>query len=274
MIKGRDYTSRKEIPVPRNLVEKWMSCIANHPDMLLLFCKNLDAPIRPVQPEQICSNWNPMPSGLSYLVASVPSLKDLARHCNGGDNGRKLTDRCYWSRPSGTIAWALCDYKSNKKCNRLQEIVDKDPNRPLRLPHSGAVVFGKTPGPRKKCRPPKVVSPEKGLAVSDQPAGDTSTERPPIGLFSWFQNDDQESLELTNDDNGEPLLLASSRSKETQQGGSFEEGCRAVFTALAQRHDKHQTSIDLDELIKDGRAIYHQCQQQARALQKQKKLVR
>ena len=94
-----------------------------------------------------------------------------------------------------------------------------------------------------------------------------------IGLFSWFQNDDQESLELTNDDNGEPLLLASSRSKETQQGGSFEEDYRAVFTALTQRHDKHQTSIDLDELIKDGRAIYHQCQQQARALQRQKKLV-
>ncbi|KAM0798061.1 hypothetical protein BDR22DRAFT_823619 [Usnea florida] len=104
MIEGRDYTSRKEIPVPRNLVEKWMSCIANHPDMLLLFCKKLDAPIRPVQPEQICRNWNPMPSGLNYLVASVQSLKDLARHCNGGDSGRKLTDRCYWSRPSGTNA--------------------------------------------------------------------------------------------------------------------------------------------------------------------------
>ena len=273
MIEGRDYTLRKEIRVQKHLVEKWMSSIANHPQMLLLFCKNIDAPIRPVRPDQICRNWNPMPSGLDYLVASVQSLKDLARHCNGGDGGRKLTDKCYWSRPSGSNAWALCDYKSNKKCNRLQEIVDKNPNRPLRLPHSGAVVFGSFLGPRKKCRPLKVSSPEKGSVVADQPVGDTSTERPRSDSSSWYHHDGPEPLELANDDTDESLVPASSPSNETQQSGSFEEDCRAVFTALALRYDKHESSVDLDELIKDGRAIYNQCQQQTRALQRQKDLV-
>ena len=150
LIDGRDYTSRKEISVHTNSDDKWISSIANHPDVLLLFCKDLDAPIRPVQPEKICRTWNPMPSGQNYLVASVQSLKDLARHCNEGDSGRKLTDKCYWSRPNGTKPWAVCDYKSKTGCNRLQKIVDKDPNRPVKLPDGGAVVFGRNPAQRKR----------------------------------------------------------------------------------------------------------------------------
>ena len=267
MIEGRDYTSRKEISVHKNPKDKWISSIANHPDVLLLFCKNVDAPIRPVQPKQICRKWNPMPSGQNYLVASVQSLKDLARHCNGGDSGRKLTDKCYWSRPAGTNPWAVCDYESKKGCNRLQEIVDKDPTRPVKQPPGGAVIFGSNPGPRKRCRPPKASNSEKNSVVSDEAVGDTSTERPA---------QDQESPELADENTAQSLVPASSPENETQRSlVSFEEECRVVAAALAQRHDdKHETSsIDLDELIREGRAIYHQYQQQVRTLQKQKNLV-
>ncbi len=274
MIEGRDHTSRKEISVHKNPKDKWISSIANHPDVLLLFCKRLNAPIRPVQPEQICREWNPMPSGQNYLVASVQSLKDLARHCNGGDSGRQLTDKCYWSRPSGTKPWAVCDYESQIGCKRLQEVVDKDPTRPVKLPRGGAVVFGSNPSPRKKCPPPKASDPKKNMVVSDKAVGDTSTESPPLELLSGGQRDDQQSPEPSNDDTGQQLIPASSSpDNETQQSGSFEEDCRAVTAALAQRHDKHEASIDLDDLIKEGRAMYNRYQQQARKLQKQKTLV-
>ncbi|KAG7007351.1 hypothetical protein G7Y79_00010g028520 [Physcia stellaris] len=48
---------------------------ANHPDILVLFCNNIQAPIQPVDPDTICRKWNPMPGGENYLVASVRSLK-------------------------------------------------------------------------------------------------------------------------------------------------------------------------------------------------------
>ena len=274
IIDGRDYTSRKEISVHKNSDDKWISSIANHPDVLLLLCKDLDAPIRPVQPEQICRKWNPMPSGQNYLVASVQSLKDLARHCNGGDSGRKLTDKCYWSRPSGTKPWAVCDYKSKSGCNRLQQIVEKDPTRPSKLPHGGAAIFGRNPGPRKRCRPPKASDPEKSLVVSDEAVHGTSTECAPLDMLSPDQLDNQHCPEPADDSIGQALVpTSSSPGHRTQQSGSFEEDCRAVAVALAERHDKHETSIDLDDLIEEGRAIYNRYRQQAQTLQKQKTLV-
>ena len=98
-----------------------------------------------------------------------------------GNSIRKLTDKCYWSRPSGTKPWAVCDYKSKTGCNPLQEIVDKDPTRPLKLPHGGAVVFGKISRPRKRCRPSKAYDPEKSVVVSeedDKHLNPTTTSRP------------------------------------------------------------------------------------------------
>ena len=271
LIDGRDYTSRKEISVHTNSDDKWISSIANHPDVLLLFCKDLDAPIRPVQPEKICRTWNPMPSGQNYLVASVQSLKDLARHCNGGDSGRKLTDKCYWSRPNGTKPWAVCDYKSKTGCNRLQKIVDKDPNRPVKLPDGGAVVFGRNPAQRKRCRRPKASEPEKSLVLSDEAVHDTSTERPPLDLLC---SDDQQCPEPADDNTVQVLIpTSSSPGSETQQSGSFEEDCRAIAAALAQRHDKHEMTLDLDVLIEEGRAIYNRYRQYTQTLEKQKSLV-
>lgn len=136
-----------------------------------------------------------MPSGENYLVASVQSLKDLARHCNGGDKGRKLTDKCYWSRPSGSNPWGPCDYESRKGCNRLQQIVDQNPNRPVKLHDGGAIVFGCNSPPRKRCRLPKPSSPEKGLVatdgISDEIAGSISTMSLPFDSLSVGQRDQQ-----------------------------------------------------------------------------------
>lgn len=164
----------------------------------------------------------------------MQSVKDLARHCNGGDDGRMLTEKCYWSRPRGTNPWAVCDFESEKGCNRLQEIVEKDPKRPVKLYQHGAVIFGGSALPRKKCRPSKKKEPEKDPGAIN-------------GV----------SIEAT----------------DTQQTESFVEECRALAAALAQRHDRHENSADVDELIKEGRAIFEQFRQQGLKLQKQKSLV-
>lgn len=275
MIDGRDNTSRKEISVHKNSNDRWVTSIANHPDVLLLFCRNIAAPIRPAQPEQTCRKWNPMPSGENYLVASVQSLKDLARHCNGGDKGRKLTDKCYWSRPSGSNPWGPCDYESRKGCNRLQQIVDQNPNRPVKLHDGGAIVFGRNASPRKRCRLPKSSSPEKGLVatdgISDETAGSISTMSLPFDSLSVSQRDQR--IPVTVDDNDRAPVPVSSSGGEMHQGLSFEEDCRAIAAALAQRHDKQPSPVEIDELIQEGRAIYDQFRHQAQKLQKQKVLV-
>lgn len=273
LIDGRDYTSRKEILVHKNLNNKWISSIANHPDVLVIFCANIAAPIRPAKPEKICCKWNPVPSEKNYLVASVQCLKDLARHCNGGDDGRKLTEKCYWSRPRGTYPWAVCNFESKKGCNRLQEIVEKNPKRPVKLYQHGAVIFGGSALPREKCRPSENLSPEKGSGaingVSDEDTGKTLLGSPPL-----IDNQrDQQSPEPDEDDNDQALIAVSPQRVDSQQSESFEGECRAIAAALAQRHDRHETSDDLDELINEGRAIFEQFRQQGLKLQKQKLLV-
>ena len=61
LIDGRDYMSRKDILVHKD-PNKWISSIANHPDVLVIFCANIAAPIRPATREK---------------------------------DGRKLTEKCY-----------------------------------------------------------------------------------------------------------------------------------------------------------------------------------
>lgn len=273
LIDGRDYTSRKEILVHKNHNNKWISSIANHPDVLVIFCANIAAPIMPAKPEKICRKWNPIPSGKNYLVASVQSLKDVARHCNGGDDGRKVTEQCYWSRPRGTNPWAVCDYESSKGCNRLQELVEKDPKRPVKLYQHGAVIFGGSALPRKKCRPSEKLSPEKGSGAIDS-VSDEATDKTLLETLPLVEDQrDQQPPEPDEDDNDQALIAVSPPDGDTQQSESFEDECRAIAAALAQRHDRHETSVDLNELIKEGRTIYEQFRQQGLKLQKQRLLV-
>jgi hypothetical protein len=123
MIDARDTTLRKEVAIQNNADDKWISSIGNHPNMLVLFCRNLDPPIRPRNAEEVCQTWTPIPSGKNYLVASVQCLRDLERHCEGDDRNRRLTDKCYWSQPQGSNPFKPCNYKSKTGCNRLQHVV-------------------------------------------------------------------------------------------------------------------------------------------------------
>ena len=83
MVEGRESIPRKELSIRENSKNPWLSTIANHPDVLVLFCNNIKAPIRPAKTEPVCRKWDPMPSGQNYLVASVHALQALASYCNG-----------------------------------------------------------------------------------------------------------------------------------------------------------------------------------------------
>lgn len=151
--------------------------------------------------------------------------------------------------------------------------MEKNPKRPVKLYQHGAVIFGGSALPREKCRPSENLSPEKGSGaingVSDEDTGKTLLGSPPL-----IDNQrDQQSPEPDEDDNDQALIAVSPQRVDSQQSESFEGECRAIAAALAQRHDRHETSDDLDELIKEGRAIFEQFRQQGLKLQKQKLLV-
>lgn len=79
LVDARDFTYRREITFQKDASNDWVSFIGNHPDITVLFCKDIDAPIRPRNAKEVCRAWNPIPSGRNYLVASIQCWKDLAR---------------------------------------------------------------------------------------------------------------------------------------------------------------------------------------------------
>ena len=155
LVEGRESTPRKEVTIRKNPKTKWLTAIANHPDVLVLFCNSIQAPIQPVDPATICRKWNPMPGGENYLVASVRSLKALANYCNGSPNLRKLADHCYWIQPLGNDPWGPCDFKSKHGCDRMQQLGDGSSNRTTKICEDGAVIFGELGPPAVICRRPK-----------------------------------------------------------------------------------------------------------------------
>lgn len=155
LVEGRESTPRKEVTIRSDSKSKWLSAIANHPDILVLFCDNIQPPIQPAEPDTLCRKWNPMSSGENYLVASVRSLKALANYCNGSPNLRKLADSCYWIQPLGSDPWGPCDFKSRHGCDRMQQLGDGASNLTTDICEDGAVVFGTTGPPATKCRQPK-----------------------------------------------------------------------------------------------------------------------
>ena len=110
-----------------------------------------------------------------------------------------------------------------------------------------------------------------GGGVPDETAGSISTKSLPVNPLSADQND-HHTLETVDEDD-HVLFAVSSSNRKTQQSPVFDAEDRAIAAALARRQRKHQSPVEFDELIKEGRLIYDQFRQQAQKLQKQKVLV-
>lgn len=82
---------------------------------------------------------------------------------------------------------------------------------------------------------------------------------------------DPHSPQIVNGDEQASGTVSSSRKRRNSP--TFDRDYRAMAAALALRQNGHQSPVDLDELIQEGRMICTQFREQAQKLQKQKILV-
>lgn len=106
--------------------------------------------------------------------------------------------------------------------------------------------------------------------VSDKSADSISPRFTPPDPLS-ISHYDQHSPQIVNSDEQAPGPVSSRRKR--QNSPSYDRDYRAMAAALALRQNRHQSPIDLDDLIQEGRLICNQFHQQAQKLQKQKILV-
>ena len=153
-----DYSERKEIAIGG----KWTFLAHN---VLVLCGRNFGEVIKPANEVTVCQQWNPVPHGMCYLVATIRSLQYLSsKHSPYLESlkCRKLTDKAYWNpEPNDLFAnctkclekhpegWKRC----SKKAQVLQSCFDNKGKGPLSLPLEGAVIFN---GDNVKLRKSKI----------------------------------------------------------------------------------------------------------------------
>ena len=145
MMQARVFTSRKEVAIKVNKSDKWITYIANHPNVLTLFCNGIDAPISRKGGFRICRTWSSVPSGENLLVSTTQSLKDLANQCDGDIARRRLTNTCYLYYPNKRDPFAPCKYRKHHSqiCQRLHQVTtSSQPQRQEGLAEDGAVLIG------------------------------------------------------------------------------------------------------------------------------------
>jgi hypothetical protein len=245
-------------------------------------------------------------------VSTLRCLKDLARHCNGGDDGRKLTEKCYWSRPPGSNPFVECNYKSRSGCDRLQTLVDKGAIRPKTLPNAGAVVFGSGAQIIEKCQKPKARHSERAKektstkVVNNSIAGTAMDEKSSINRPS--SSTTSGSTTMASDHESTHKSPTSSRRSSTSAGSSHNlqtntetttqptsttnphnslairsssaaiahSQCLSLVLALSQRNEHAETEIEvskINDLIKEGEDIYEVYLQQKEELRGQDNLI-
>lgn len=134
-------SERKEVDIERKTAGEWGSIATENPDLVVLFCKGLEQPIKPAKHQSVCRLWSPIPEGRCYLTASVPCLKSLSESCGGSESHPKLTRHLHWHSPQRAKG---CNYGAKHGCNCLQELVaEKKAVAPGPLEPHGAFIFGK-----------------------------------------------------------------------------------------------------------------------------------
>jgi hypothetical protein len=141
LVDARQYTYRKEVTIRANASDKWISHIGNNPNVLILFCNNIKAPVTVVS-DEMCANWNPIPPERNYLVAPMQCLRDLARHCGGNFKEQKLTEGCYWMRPVDNKPFDVCNSRLRSPYQRFHQIVTSAPYQRSKLGEASVFIFG------------------------------------------------------------------------------------------------------------------------------------
>ncbi|MCJ1358266.1 MAG: hypothetical protein MMC33_008265 [Icmadophila ericetorum] len=136
-----DYLSKeKEVPINVDTTGGWERMIAEHPDIVVLFCENLGEPIRPGKEEQICESLKPVPTNDCYLIASIPCLKQIALRYGTEGKALKLTSRYHWHRPEDQCG------NNVACCNHLHFLAKDGPeSEDVLCDSEGAALFGRRP---------------------------------------------------------------------------------------------------------------------------------
>ncbi|MCJ1333616.1 hypothetical protein MMC10_010316 [Thelotrema lepadinum] len=244
-------TLRKETTLDINPKDKWISHIANHPSMLVLFCKNIDQPITLANPSEICRYWDPIPPGRNYLIATARCLLDLSTYCNGDTEQGKLTNGCWLTRPDGTRnPFSRCKFDSHSRCKRLHQVVTTTPSKLYSLPEQGAVILG-TPGLNKDriCLRKKAAKEPKQEKFDDTKGIAATTSDSDSDSFS----NQSKSNSIHSSSRTSPPPTTDSPSRRDPLSPDFEMDCQLLIAALAERRNVDVSVEDIDQLIEEGR---------------------
>ena len=69
-----EYPNRLYVDINSESSGGWESLPNENPKIMTIFGKGFGNIIRPVKPETMCGTWYPIPTGKSYLVASMPVI--------------------------------------------------------------------------------------------------------------------------------------------------------------------------------------------------------
>ena len=146
---NRDPYSAPKEPSTKAFKGNW-KCLANDPNMIILFCQGLGDIIVPnTDAQKICKAWQSVPKGNDYLTASTNCVVQCSKRFSGPENCSQLSRAAFWKRGDQDALFADCVHDEQLPCQRLQQLVK---NLSLKvgdtlqaidnLERRGAVTFG------------------------------------------------------------------------------------------------------------------------------------
>jgi hypothetical protein len=116
----RHIWHRRQICIDEKAAGSWPRDIALCSDILTLFCKDLQDPIKPAADAAVCSKWVHLPEGKHYLGASMRCLSKVELPFNLEEAGRRNLQRL--QRLERHKIFDDCDPSTCLGCNRLQDL--------------------------------------------------------------------------------------------------------------------------------------------------------
>ncbi|KAF4541484.1 Pfs domain protein [Lasiodiplodia theobromae] len=87
----------------------WLRLVSSKPEMAVILCSNLEAPIQPASTQRVCPFWQTVPTDQYYLTASVSCLRQLAKRC-GGEESLRLYNDIYCIPPKKDPGPGVCEF--------------------------------------------------------------------------------------------------------------------------------------------------------------------
>ena len=170
IILDKPFPVRRKVDIDVRKAGHWNAITFRNPELLVLLCSNLKAPIRP-RGQSVCSFWHSIPAESYYLVASLECLRTLGvARSDTLSSGQ--APRYTWKKPNGHKVFEGCEHRNNSACNRLQELVARGAKHPPISMEQwrGAIAFGKELGhhvlPMQECSAIESSCPDN-LAIGD-----------------------------------------------------------------------------------------------------------